>query len=62
MIDMELTWREAFAFADCHLTTDDAITFAHLYCRLIESAELGADDVWPTFSAILSEWRNGRRG
>jgi hypothetical protein len=53
--DREEAWLEAFAYADCHTSTDDAVAFAHHYARTIEDEE--DMNCWPDFDDVYAEWR-----
>lgn len=52
--DREYAWRHAFAYADAHVSTEDAVAYANHYARVIE----GEDDpsYWPGHGETFAKW------
>lgn len=53
--DREYAWRHAFAYADCYVSTDDAVAYANHYSALIADE----DDAryWPSHGSVFMDWR-----
>jgi prepilin-type processing-associated H-X9-DG protein len=51
--DREFAWRHAFAYADGHVSTDDAIAYARHYVTLLTENDM-AD--WPPHSRTFRQW------
>lgn len=52
--DHEYAWRHAFAYADCHVTTEEAVMYANHYAKLIADEEVMGH--WPAHSPTFANW------
>lgn len=52
----ELAWREAFAYADCYVATDDAINYANYYVSTIDFDDTGSLTYLPQ-KPTFEQWR-----
>ncbi len=53
--DREYAWRHAFAYADYHASTDEAIAYANHYAGLIADEENLF--CWPEHGPTFAGWR-----